>query len=249
MNHVSTWWLQGWMLRHCKALAGALLALFAALLAPAACADDRPFLATTSAAAEEDDDQVWSIETTWQRLGAARGVSVAVEYAFNPTTSLQLELERDRADGSTLRGASLEFKHLFNHIARDGFGWGIDAELLFERAAAQGWRRVGVALTAPLTFQIMQGAALLHVNAGVFKPSGAPREWMRSVAIQGEAWRRTVLFAEAAAQGEQRLLHAGVRWWIQREKLALDVSVQRVREGGQRESGVVLGLAWYDLSW
>ncbi len=236
------------MLPRGKALASALLALFAVLLASAAHAADRPFLATSSAAAEEDDDQVWSIETTWQKLGPARGVSVAVEYAFNPTTSLQLELERARADGSTLRGAGLEFKHLFNHIARDGYGWGIDAELLFERVGAQGWRRTGVALTAPLTFQIMQGAALLHVNAGVIKLAGAPREWTRSVAIQGEAWRRTVVFAELAAQGSLRLAHTGVRYWLNREKLALDASVQRVREGGQRESGVVLGLAWYDLS-
>ena len=215
-------------------------------VAPAA---DRPFLATSSAAAEEDDDRVWSIETTWQKLGPVRGLGVAAEFAFNPTTSLQLELEHERTAGGTLRGAGLEFKHLFNHIARDGIGWGINAELAFEKDTGRAWRRAGIALTAPLTFQIMQGSGLLHVNAGVFKPTGAAREWLRSVAIQAQAWRRTELFAEAAAHGEQRLLHAGVRWWLQREKLALDVSAQRVREGGLRESGVVLGLAWYDLTW
>ncbi len=224
--------------------------LCAALAWPAATpAADRPFLATASAAAEEDDDRVWSIETTWQKLGPARGLSVAAEYAFNPTNSLQVELERERAGGGTMRGAALEYKHLFNHIARDGYGWGIDVELAFEVDSGQGWRRSSLALTAPLTFQIMQGAGFVHLNAGVVKPAGTPREWLRSVAIQAEAGRRTELFAEAAAQGGQRLLQAGVRWWIQREKLALDVSAQRVREGGQRESGVVLGLAWYDLTW
>ncbi len=249
MNHVFIRPAQGSVLRRCKALAHVLPAVLAALLAPATQAADRPFLATTSAAAEEDDDRVWSVETTWQKLGSERGVSVAAEYAFNPTNSLQFELAHERAGGSAVRGAGLEFKHLFNHIARDGYGWGLGAELTFEKDSGQGWRRSGLALTAPLTFQIMQGAGFVHLNAGVVKPVGSPRAWFRSVAVQGEAWRRTELFAEAAAQGEQRLLHAGVRWWVQREKLALDASVQRVREGGQRESGVVLGLAWYDLTW
>ena len=69
-----------------------LFALLCTAAWPAAVqASDRPFLLTSNAAAEEDDDNVWSVETWWQRAGDQRVFNVAPEYAFNPTTSIQFE--------------------------------------------------------------------------------------------------------------------------------------------------------------
>jgi hypothetical protein len=72
------------------------LVAFALGCAVAPALADRPFLATDSAAAEEDDDNVWSVESWLARRGRVRSGSIAPEYAFNPTTSVQLELSRSR---------------------------------------------------------------------------------------------------------------------------------------------------------
>lgn len=213
-------------------------------------AADRPYLATNSAAAEEDDDQVWSVESTWQKLGSARALSVAPEYAFNPTTSLQFEFThaRDRGLGESGQALGVEFKHLFNHIARDGYGWGLSAELEFERAGGQGWKRSALALKLPVTLNLGEGMALLHLNAGLLKPTQGAREWTRSVALEGEIYKRTTLFAELARQGEEKLAHLGVRHWLRKDRLALDLAVQRAGVDGARETGLVIGLGLYDIS-
>jgi len=229
-------------------LRAALLALAAAVPCAPAMAD-RPFLATTGAAAEEDDDGVWSLESWFQRVGPRRSVSVAPEYAFSPVTSMQFELtrQRDRAAGETTQQAGFELKHLFNRIGRDGWGWGVAASIGFDKAAGGGWRRDGFGLTVPYTLRLWDGDAALHLNAGLDKPRDAKREWRWSAALERELLPRTSFFAEAAREGHARLLHGGLRWWLRRERVALDVGVQRVRGGGERESGLVVGLGWYDL--
>jgi hypothetical protein len=211
---------------------------------------DRPFLATDSAAAEEDDDNVWSVESWFARRGSVRTGSIAPEYAFNPTTSVQLELSRsrDRAARQTEQEAEFELKHLFNHIARDGYGIGVVAALAWQKGGDGGWRRAGASLNLPFTWAFGESGVALHVNGGVDKAVGERRAWTRSVAIEGEVARRTTLFGELAREGSDKLAHAGVRWWAQREKLALDLSWQRTRSRDDgRASGIVVGIGFYDL--
>jgi hypothetical protein len=222
-----------------------------ALAVAASCvlANDRPFLATNSAAAEEDDDQVWSVETVAQRAGAVLSAGVAPEYAFNPTTSLQLELThaRDRAARENTQEAEWEFKHLFNHIARDGYGWGLVSSIVFAREPDAGWRYSQWSLKLPYSLQLWEGKGMLHLNAGAEKPRDDKRAWTASIALEREVARHTVAFGELARDGEGRLAHGGVRYWLRRERLALDVAMQRVRSEGVSQYGLVLGLGWYDL--
>lgn len=220
--------------------------LLACIATPAAA--DRPFLATDSAAAEEDDDNVWSVESWFARSGRVRTLSVAPEYAFNPTTSVQLELSRsrDRAARETAHEVEFEVKHLFNHSARDGYGVGVVAALGWDKASGAGWRRRSASLNLPLTWALAEHGAALHVNGGVEKASGERRAWTRSAALEAAVARRTTAFAELARAGSERLVHAGMRHWLQREKLALDLSWQRVRADG-RTSGIVIGVGFYDL--
>ena len=222
--------------------------LMAASVATAMAAD-RPFLGTSSATAEEDDDNVWSVESWLARRGGVRTWSIAPEYAFNPTNSVQIELTRarERAARQTELSAELEAKHLFNHIARDGYGIGVVAALTWQKGGDGGWRRAGAALNVPFTWAFGESGVALHVNGGVDKTVGERRAWTRSVALEGEVARRTTLFAELAREGSDRLSHAGVRWWAQREKLALDLSWQRTRSDGGHASGIVFGLGFYDL--
>jgi hypothetical protein len=198
-----------------------------------AAANDRPFLATNTAAAEEDDDGVWSVETQAQSLGSTHAFVVAPEYAFSPTTSLQLEVTRSPGANEN----ELEFKQLFNHIERDGWGIGVVASLQRDR----------VTLKLPYSLRLWDGDGLLHLNAGLTKPRDERRRWIASAALQREVFKRGVLFGELARDDEGTLAHGGLRYWLKRDKLALDVSLQRVRADGFTRYGFVIGVGWYDL--
>jgi hypothetical protein len=220
--------------------AGLCMAFWSSVAHP----NDRPFLLTSSAAAEEDDDRVWALETWWQRAGAERSFSVAPEYAFDPTNSIQLEL----AGGSgKARSAELELKHLFNHIAREGWGWGIDVSLTTASAEGSGWKWQRVSAKLPWSLALRDGEAMLHVNAGVQKQRDDRREWVGSLAFEHKLPWRTRAFVELGREDRKTQWHAGARHWIKREKLALDLGVLRSRTEGDKANGIVIGLGWYDL--
>ena len=238
---------------HCLRRAGttsmAAIAMAISVFAGPACAADRPLLLTASAAAEEDDDNVWAIESWWQRVGSQRTFSIAPEYAFSPTDSVQFEFSRsrDHAAGERSHGLEIELKHLFNRIGRDGFGWGVDLALAAGSANGSGWRAQGLALKLPWTLAIGESGALLHANAGIAKARGERREFVASAAYEHPLPGRVTGFVEIGRADRQTLLHAGVRHWIKRDKLAVDLAVQRIRAGSDSASGVVIGINWYDL--
>jgi hypothetical protein len=227
----------------------AALAFAAAGLGAPAQAFDRPYLSTSNAAAEEDDDQAWSFETWATRAGSVRTIAVAPEYAFSPTTTLQLELTsvRVRDSGMSMSLADLEFKHLFNHIARDGYGWGVVLSPGVSKTGSQAWRREEWSAKGVFSLALWEGEGMLHLNAGVAKPRDDRREWTGTLALERALWKRTTLFAELAREGEARLAHGGVRYWLKREKFALDLAWQRQGANGAHASGWVFGLGWYDL--
>lgn len=69
---------------------------------------------------------------------------------------------------------------------------------------------------------------------------GEGRAW------RGGAWGLTLL-AEAALAGETTLANAGVRWWLKREKLALDLSALRSRTESRVERGLLFGVSLQDF--
>ena len=212
-------------------------------------AGDRPFSAITTAVAEEDDDNVWSASVVAQRLGSARGLGLEAEYAFNPTTSVQIGLGHARERGTGIRSSAveLELKHLFNHIARDGWGWGVSLSHASVKGSGESWRGGNWALVLPFSVQLGESASFVHANLGYEKSRGQRRERFAAIGIEHEVHRRFVLFAETAREGETRLLNVGVRHWIKREKWAIDLSAQRASGAGERATGWVLGLSAYDL--
>jgi hypothetical protein len=212
-------------------------------------ADDRPFLTTSNAVADEDDDGVWSFETWATQLPSLRTLSVAPEYAFDPTTNLQLVITRlqQRDIGGHSSTVELEFKHLFNHIGRDGYGVGFFASLSTSRPDAASWHGGELQLKLPVSLSLWDGEGLLHLNPGYAIESAEKRTWTASAALQRDVGQRAVVFAEWARDSDARFVHAGVRWWVKRGKVAFDTALQRRRFGGPYETGVVLGLAWYDL--
>lgn len=233
-----------------RLLPAALAALVLGLAASAAAAADRPYLITNSAAAEEDEEQVWSVEN-WLRHSrrGQRSFTVAPEYAFDPVTSMQVEfrrvLERDEANGHEIE---FEFKRLFTRIERDGIGAGAVLTLDTERQDGRGaLKRRAVSLFLPLTVPLGEGAGQIHLNPALSWPRGEPMRTIGAIAAEAQVWRRTQWFGEWGRDAEQALVLTGLRWWIRRERLAVDLAWQRERSEGRTTRGVVLGIAWYDL--
>ena len=218
-------------------------------------ANDRPFQIARTAVME-DDEQVWSFESWVERRGKLLGLSVEPEYTFSGGTSLQLQLTRnlDRSAGGlgqqtgeqTGQEVEVEFKHIFNHIGRDGWGLAVSGALGAERSKGDGTVRT-FSLKLPLSINLAEGLALLHLNPGLAKASDARRVWTRAVAIEGEVFKRTTAFAELAQEGGLRFGQIGARHWLRRDKLAIDLAWQLQRKPDGQAHSVVIGLGWYDL--
>lgn len=212
-------------------------------------AADRPFLLASNAVAEEDDDGVWSIESWWQGSKSKQGLSIRAGYGFDPTTAIEIERSRvrDRASGDKGQALELEFKHLFNRIGRDGWGWGVNMAVGTATVDDVGWRSQYVSIKLPYTVSLRGGEALLHINVGLQKQRDERREWVASTAFEHKVGSRTKLFIELGREDRSTLLHGGVRHWLKRDKIAVDFSVQQLRSTEGSDRGVVIGLGWYDL--
>lgn len=235
--------------RHARAAALAGVALAGVLATDPARANDRPFQSARTAVSEDDDEGSWSIESWVQRRGSVRGLSFEPEYTFTPYTSVQMELTRllDRHGAETGHEAEIEFKHLFNAIARDGYGWGVSAAISGERSRDDGTVRK-LTLKLPLSIALGETGALAHLNAGVIKAEHVKREFTVSAAAEADLVPRFRGFVELAREGREHFGQVGVRHWVKRERLAVDFSLQQRRTpDGERASGFILGLGWYDL--
>ena len=229
-------------------LAGLLLAC----CTTAALANDRPYESARTAVSE-DDDQVWSFEMWSHHVGSVRSVTFEPDYAFDPANSMQMELTRrlDRFGRETGHEVEVEYKHVFNRVARDGWGWALSAALGAERSDGRTTR--ATTLRLPVSVDLGQwtgsssNAPLLHLNIGLHKASEARRVITNAVALEQTLFKRSLLFAEWAREGDQQVAQLGLRHWLQKEKLALDIAWQQRSAPGERAVGWVAGIGWYDL--
>lgn len=220
--------------------------------AGAAWANDRPFQNARTAASEDDDVQTWSFESWVQRFGRVRGFSIEPEYTFTNAFSIQMELTRliDRDDRETGREAEVELKYLFNEIARDGWGTGLSLAVAHERTRAEG-SIASLTLKMPWSIALGESGALLHLNAGIVKARDERRAFTISAAAEADLAPRVRGFVEWAREGSgaarRSFAQAGTRWWVKRERLAIDFALQQQRAPGERASGFIAGVGWYDL--
>ncbi len=222
----------------------------AALAAPSTRADDRPFLRTATAVVEDDDERVFEFSATGLSHRHGDGLSLQGGYSFSPTLSVEAELglSRERAEGSRGRETGIGVWQAWIDPAREG--WGLAGKLgaEWDRNAAgeprQRTLRGVVAASLPLSGK----QVWLHGNAGIEQREGEGRAGIWSLALQGELDRRWALFGEIASSSRRdELVQAGVRHWLKRDKIALDLSVGRERIEQDRRGFVAAGLAFYDL--
>ncbi len=154
---------------------------------------------------------------------------------------------QDRASGDKAHAVEIELKHLFNGIGRDGWGCGLDVAVGATTVDEAGWRTQRLSIKLPCTLALREGDAMLHINAGLQKLRDERREWVASTAFEHKPDTLTKLFVELGREDRSTLLHGGVRHWLKRDKLAVDLSVQQLRSGASSERGVVIGFGWYDL--
>ena len=241
--------------RNAARLAPGLCAALLVWTCAATWANDRPFQIARTAVME-DDEQVWSFESWVERRGKLLGLSVEPEYTFSGGNSVQVQFTRnlvrnpdrnpDRPGELTGHELEIEFKHIFNHMGRDGWGVAVSGALGAERSSGDGTVRT-LSLKLPLSVNLGEGYATLHLNPGLAKASDTRRTWTRAVAIESEVFKRTTAFAELAQQGDLRFGQVGARHWLRRDKLAIDLAWQLQRKPDGQTHSVVIGLGWYDL--
>jgi hypothetical protein len=232
--------------------------MLSSLSAAAVLASDRPYLAATTAVVEDDDDRVFELETWIESAYRFGEFRFEPEYNFDPRNAVRVELgiARDRRSDPTVRsrGAEVEFKHLFTDLARSGFGSGVIVAVDWDdRSGAQeesdnghNWAfgATGLLSLRPTT------DTLVHFNLGAEKEEREKVHARWAVAIEHEIVRRTTLFAEAGSvSSEQRLVHGGVRYWVKRERFALDLTVGRRYGNPVDNTFFTFGIALHDIVW
>lgn len=233
----------------------ALLApLAAALLAPpAVLAAERPFVLGDTAVQEEDDERVWQFATRLERRGGFKALDAELEYAFVPNLSVEFGWARRLGEDERETELELGLRHVWRDPARHGLGVAFTLEAGAQREVEagerEGWRYGATTLSVPLSRQWESLGLWTHLTLGAQHERGGGTKPLAVLGVQQRLARRLEAFGEWGAVREREgLLHAGLRWWVQREKIALDVSVLRRREGTERPESLLIGLTFPDLS-
>jgi hypothetical protein len=254
MTHSAPRWsgLRGW--------AGALCTC-CTLLTPAAWANDGPYLRLDTALVEDDDERSFEVNSRLSQTKSQRELGVQLEYNFAPTLSAEVELgwSRERGGPERERELELSLRHVWIDPNRQGWGLGGRFSLGWDKsteADRPAWAWAGPTAVAVFTLPLRnpQGElnANLHANLGLSRnASAANTRAVWALGADAPVTRKVSLFAEAAGRAtEDRVLHSGVRWWLQREKVALDVSVSRTETlaTGDAARGIHIGLNLFDLN-
>lgn len=222
----------------------------------AAQASDKPFLRTTQAVVEDDDERSFEISASVLSGRYLRETGLQVAYNISSTLSVEAQWSQAklRTEGLSSREQELEVWKSWVDPAREG--WGLASSLSVERGRESGERWESPDYQAMLAYSRpwADKSVWLHANLGTrytFDEDGR-RRWagVWALGLQHQLTKQFGLFAEVAGAdgGRDRLAQAGARYWIKREKIALDLGVGRHFAAEQRGNFGVLTLSFYDLS-
>jgi hypothetical protein len=227
----------------------------AALCCCAVQASERPFLLSGTAIQEDDDERVFEFSSWAEKGRGFKSLNAELQYSFVPDFSVELGWGRrlTRTDGEREAETELEagLRKVLRDPARHGLGvaFTLEAEAAREVAGGEreGWRYATTTAAMPLSWQ--WGPVWTHVTVGLQHQRRAGTRPLAALALLGRVSSSAELFAEWGAVREREgLAQAGLRYWLRRERVALEVSAVRRREGGERVETLMLGLSLMDLS-
>jgi hypothetical protein len=230
-------------------------ASFAVLTAcPSSWAGDRPFLDTNTAMVEDDDERTFEFSTWLVKLKQERALQAALEYNFSPTLSAEVELgwSKNKLLESKERSLELGLRKVWIDPARQGWGLGTNFSVGWARQDDTGWKAQSIRTVMAYSLPLLEKQVWLHANAGVERLQEERKTYgVASLALQGQVRKDITLFGEVARRPEkENLLQGGVRWWAKKDKVALDVSVGKLRpQDDESRKFISLGLSLYDLDY
>ena len=228
-------------------------------------ANERPSVNLYTAVPDADDDNTWEVNTWTIQSRRSTSFTVAPEYNFSPTFSVELELgwEKNKFTKDREKLISLEFTKILLDPARTrlglgefGFGLGIAGFVDWERDSATGggFKHRRSSLLVPMALQLPNRAGVFHLNLGAEALMADKTRLSWGLGFERFVVKSTQIFFEVAGRSaEYRFAHTGVRYWAKKEKVALDISVGRRQPIGigagahAGESFLRIGIGLYDL--
>jgi hypothetical protein len=215
-------------------------------------AGDRPFLDTNTSIVEDDDERTFEFSSWLIKLKQERNLQASLEYNFNPTLSAELELgwSKNKLLDSRERSLEIGLRKVWIDPARQGWGLGTNLSLAWARADDQSWKTQSLRAVVAYSLPMLDKQVWLHANVGVVREQDERKtHGVASLALQGQVRRDITFFGEYARRPEKEsLVQGGVRWWAKKEKLALDLSVGKLRpQDEESRKFITLGMSFYDL--
>jgi hypothetical protein len=216
-------------------------------------ANDRPFTTIINAVSEDDDENNFTFETWLVSSSKNRSIYTNLEYNVNPWLSLQLGLGWSkglRASGFE-KSVDVEIKKLFFDPARDGFGLGLSAEVEWEREPGSGsFKAEAIGLTIPFSFAFAEKSGWVHLNVGARYVADDKTRASWGLAVERQLAKGLSGFVEIAGRlKDDRHLTVGSRYWLKRDRFAVDFSASRIRSNDKpSQTAVSLGFSIQDVS-
>lgn len=208
-------------------------------------ADDRPFLRTTNALASEDEDG-WEISFMGVANRHGQALSTQIERDLSATQRLEVEFGHSPNALGPEPEQGLRLRSLW--VSPVQAGWGFATKLGVE--PRRSGEDEGQRTQAQGVFSWSPAAGhWVHLNLGWQWRKRAGRTAMNALAWQSEWSAQRWFYAEAAGSGDgrDRLLHLGLRHWLQPHRLALDTGVGRQTGSERPGQFLALNLSFFDL--
>jgi hypothetical protein len=219
---------------------------------------DQPFLRLETATVEHDDERNYEISTLFSRNKESVSRQIQIEYNHSPFLSFEVELgtERSRIEPEREREIELGVRYVLVDHNRNDWGLALKGSVEWEGGRDEDGkvptRRTGHTLLGAFVLPLADNRVRLHANLG-WQHDRESRDNIRRTGLGMEAHLTptVVAFAEhGRRRSVDELSHAGLRWWVKKEKFAVQLSSSRTRDlqGGEALKGVHIGLSFSDLS-
>lgn len=193
------------------------------------------------------------LESWFESAGSERAVVAAPTCGLAPGLELGADYTLPHPRRPLRRQAGLTAKWVPEMLRHDtpagplalGLSWGA----AFERPVGQSWRLASHTLFALATLELGQSWTV-HANLGRAHDRASDRNGaLLNLALQWTPTERWLGFAELQTSNRSAIFGStvrtvGARWWLEPERLGLDLTASRDAGGGTRWT---IGFGWYGL--